>query len=66
MKNRQFSAYSPAYSPAMSGHASKAHPDSSAGGASGSKSIDNLVQSPLYVPPSMGGQGSADIGSKMI
>jgi len=64
MKARQYSAYSPAYSPAMSGHTSKAHLHSSSGGASGAKSIDhNPVQSPIYVPPSM---GSAQDTAKVV
>lgn len=56
LKARQYSAYSPAYSPAMSGSASKAHPDSGSASDCKSQTRANLpVQSPLYVPPSMGG-----------
>ena len=45
LKARQFSAYSPAYSPAMSGHESKAHLDS--GSASNSKSVHTSGQMPV-------------------
>ena len=67
MKARQYAAYSPAYSPAMSGSGSKVHLGlshsgadvGSAGGASSKTIVEQQmpVQSPLYVPPSMGGKG---------
>ena len=52
--NQQFSAYSPAYSPlAMSGSAGG---PGSMNGGSGAQGEHNSIQSPLYMPPSMGGQ----------
>ena len=60
MKARQYSTYSPAYSPAMSG-ASGSKAQLHASSASGSKQSEHLyggappVQSPSYMPSSMGG-----------
>lgn len=66
MKARQqHSAYSPAYSPvAMSSHESNSkigHADSSAGGSSSRHDPNLPVQSPVYIPPSMGGAGSSSV-----
>ena len=62
MKARQFSAYSPAYSP--SSGISKDVVGSSVGGGGSTIEHGGLpIQSPLYVPPSMGGHGSGSSGA---
>ena len=64
MKARNYAAYSPAYSPAMSGQTSKVNLDAGSAGSYhlshgvGSSSVAGSelpMQSPLYQPPSMGG-----------
>ena len=76
MKNRQqYSAYSPAYSPAaMSGSGSVSkmgQPDSSVAGSSFGVQAEHSgsilpVQSPVYQPPSLAGHMGSASGSKVV